>query len=279
MNFDDLANVKNIEITSTESTQIEIKLLKTNPYQPRLKDNDIETLAKSIQQHGQLQPIVINQDNVIIGGHRRYYAHIHLNKESIKCTRVHTSDTELYTLAIVENEERENLTDIERGLSYRIALDNKIFETAKDLAAGLNKSPSHVTKMLNLLKLPKVIQDDIRDNKRKPSVDTLNCLMSINNDEKMIEIYFKYIRGEINRSQIKEIVKKQKVIVDKAIIKVARNKLKVEYDLKGISKEDQKELEIEVQSILDKFLFSKSPGAMATTINLVVASALLKYIV
>ena len=95
MNFDGLSDVGDIEITNQESTSIDISLLKPNPYQPRLKENEIEKLAKSIETYGQLQPIVVNQDNVIVGGHRRYYAHLHLKKEFIKCTRIHTNTNEL----------------------------------------------------------------------------------------------------------------------------------------------------------------------------------------
>jgi len=260
MTFAGLESVPNIEITSTEATQIDISLLKTNPYQPRLQDTDIETLAQSILDHGQLQPIVINQDNIIIGGHRRYFAHLHLNKQTIKCTKVHTSSTELYTLALVENEERENLTDLERGLSYKKALDNQIFKTSKDLAAALNKSASHVTKMLNLLKLPTTIQNDIRENNRKPSVDTLNCLMSIEDEEKINQTYFKYIKGELNRTDIKNIAKNQKDEknkVEKAIVKIVHNKLKVDYDLKGLDKDIQAELEKEVQELICRYVKCK----------------------
>ena len=44
MNFDSLNDVENIEITDNESTHIEIKLLTPNPFQPRLKDTDVDTL-------------------------------------------------------------------------------------------------------------------------------------------------------------------------------------------------------------------------------------------
>ena len=260
MSFDALDDVEDIEIIDNESTQIDISLLKTNPYQPRLQDTDIQTLAQSILDHGQLQPIVINQDNIIIGGHRRYFAHLHLNKETIKCTKVHTSNTELYTLALVENEERENLTDLERGLSYKIALDNQIFKNGKELAAALNKSASHITKMLNLLKLPTTIQKDIRENNRKPSVDTLNCLMSIEDEEKINQTYFKYIKGELNRTDIKNIAKNQKDEknkVEKAIVKIVHDKLKVDYDLKGLDKDIQAELEKEVQELICRYVRCK----------------------
>lgn len=254
MNFNDLHNVEDIEITDNESTQIDITLLKPNPYQPRLKDTDIQTLAQSIKDHGQLQPIAINQDNIIIGGHRRYYAHLHIKRETIKCTRIHTTNSELYTLAIIENEERENLSDLERGLSYKLALDDKIYKTGKDLAAALNKSASHVTKMLNLLKLPEEIQNDIKINNRKPSVDTLNILMKIEDPLEMIEVYFKYIRGKLNRTDINSLIKNQKIIPKKAIIKVSKNKLKIDYDLKDLDKDNQEKLELQIQSLLDKFL-------------------------
>ena len=114
--------------------------------------------------------------------------------------------------------------------------------------------------MLNLLKLPTTIQKDIRENNRKPSVDTLNCLMSINDEEKINQTYFKYIKGEINRSDIKNIAKKQKDEknkVEKAIVKIVHDKLKVDYDLKGLDKESQAELEKEIQELICRYVKCK----------------------
>jgi len=256
MDFADLNNVEDIEINTLASSEIEIDILKVNPYQPRLKDTDTDELEKSIEKNGQLQPIIVNQDNFIVGGHRRYFACKKLGKETIKYTRVSTTKLQLYTYALIENEERENLTDIELALSYNHALDEKLFSSAKELAKSLNKSESHVTKVRNLLKLPQEIQDDIRKNNRKPSVETLNIIMKIEDINTMIDLYYKYIHGEINRSYIKDYLSEQKAkdkIFDDEPIKLSNNKLKVTFDLKHLDNNEKETIQEEIQAILDKY--------------------------
>lgn len=49
-----------------------IKDLKNNPKNPRqLSKHDAQHLKKSIESFGQCEPVVINTDNTIIGGHQR----------------------------------------------------------------------------------------------------------------------------------------------------------------------------------------------------------------
>ena len=87
-----------------EVFDVSVGKIKPNPYQPRLKDTDVTELALSIDSDGQLQPIIINQDNVIVGGHRRYYACLSLGKTTIKYTRVKTTVQQLYSFSLVQLE-------------------------------------------------------------------------------------------------------------------------------------------------------------------------------
>ena len=55
---------------------IEKKLSEIRPYEknPRLNDGAVEKVAKSINEFGFKQPIVVDSDGVIIAGHTRYKA-------------------------------------------------------------------------------------------------------------------------------------------------------------------------------------------------------------
>ena len=56
-----------IELQPTE-------LVKPYPQNPRKNDAAIEAVARSIQQFGFKQPVVVDSDNVIIVGHTRWKA-------------------------------------------------------------------------------------------------------------------------------------------------------------------------------------------------------------
>ena len=55
------------------------------PYEnnPRLNDDGVEAVARSIQEFGFRQPIVVDEDGVIIVGHTRYKAAIKLGLETV----------------------------------------------------------------------------------------------------------------------------------------------------------------------------------------------------
>lgn len=84
----------------------------------RTELGDIESLAESIERFGLLQPIVINQDNVLIAGERRLRAHEHLKRDSIDVNFFETlDDAQLHILEVEENVERKSMTWRERTLA------------------------------------------------------------------------------------------------------------------------------------------------------------------
>ena len=254
MDFSALEKVELVEIVNpNETNEIELSLLTPNPYQPRLKDTDITELALSIESDGQLQPIIINQDNVIVGGHRRYYACLSLGKTTIKYTRVKTTIQQLYSFSVIENEQRQSLSAIELAISYKKALDEKIYSNAKDLAQSLNKSESQITKVRNMLKLPIEIQDDIIQNKRKPSVETLNVLLQIKDKYQMIDLYNQYIKGLIDRNDILDAVKISRQKPKKEVFKISKTSFKMEMKISHLDEDTRFELEEEIRNLIRKF--------------------------
>ncbi len=254
MDFSALENVEIIEIVNpNETNEIELSKLTPNPYQPRLKDTEVTELASSIQENGQLQPIIINQDNVIVGGHRRYYACLSLGKPTIKYTRVKTTVQQLFTFSIAENEERQSLSAIELALSYKKALDEKLFNSAKELAASRNKTEAHITKVRNMLKLPIEIQDDIIQNKRKVSVETLSALLQVKEKNQILDLYYKYIKGLINRKDVEDAVKKAKQKPSRDILKISKTSFKIDMKISHLDDDKRLELEEEIRKLISKF--------------------------
>lgn len=89
---------------------IDVKDIKPYENNPRNNDNAVSAVMKSIQEFGFQQPLVLDENNVIIVGHTRFKASQKLGLEKVPC--------------VIAN----NLTE-EQCKAYRLA-DNKVGELA-----------------------------------------------------------------------------------------------------------------------------------------------------
>jgi ParB-like chromosome segregation protein Spo0J len=64
------------------------KLSDIRPYEnnPRVNDEAVEAVARSIKEFGFRQPIVVDEDGVIVVGHTRYKAAVKLGLETVRST-------------------------------------------------------------------------------------------------------------------------------------------------------------------------------------------------
>jgi len=116
----------------------------------------IRELADSIAKHGLLQPILVRPWNgvfQIIHGERRYRAHQKLEATTIKAIVRELSDSEVEDVRLVENLERDNLSDIE--LAWEFDRRVKAGQTHEQIGKVIGKSRAFVTQRLALLKLSK----------------------------------------------------------------------------------------------------------------------------
>jgi len=92
---------------------IDIAISRIIPYEnnPRYNENAVDAVARSIEEFGFQQPIVVDKDYVIIAGHTRHKAALKLGLETVPCVVA------------------DNLTE-EQVRAYRLA-DNKVGELAK----------------------------------------------------------------------------------------------------------------------------------------------------
>ena len=84
--------------------------IKTPEGRYRTDMGDIESLAQSITDVGQVTPIIINQDNVLIAGERRLLAHKHAGLETIMAIVRTSDDIDHRVVEIIENLERKEFT-------------------------------------------------------------------------------------------------------------------------------------------------------------------------
>ena len=140
-----------------------------NPYQPRQQfdEEEIESLAASIQQHGLLQPVVVRQEGEryqLISGERRLRAAIKSGWTRLPAKVVEVEERQVAELAIVENLQRKDLNPLEKALSFEDYL-GRYDCTQEELAARLDIDRSTIANLIRLLELPQPVQDALRQGK------------------------------------------------------------------------------------------------------------------
>lgn len=163
------SRARDIFLTGANSyVQIAMDKISPNKSQPRLifDDNELQSLAHSIQELGLLQPIVVrpNGENhyEIISGERRYRAFQLLEKSHIDCIVMDVDDINNSLLALAENINREDLTDYEIAKSVIIFKDK--FPNKTEYATILGISRQDLYRLLAFEKLPEPIQQRLTDN-------------------------------------------------------------------------------------------------------------------
>ena len=137
-----------------------------NPQQPRrhFDPQAIEELAASIRASGILQPLVVRPRGTqyeILVGERRWRAAQQAGLARVPAIVREASDAEALELALVENLLREDLNPLEAADAYQRLL-TEFGWTQEELARRLGKDRSSVANALRLLRLPPLIQEDLR---------------------------------------------------------------------------------------------------------------------
>ena len=197
------------ETPKEEITNVKIKDLRANPYQPRkvFDEEALKELSESIKEHGVFQPIIVKKSikgYEIIAGERRVKASDMAGLEEIPAIIRDFNDTQMMEIALLENLQRENLTAIEEATAYK-KLQDTLSLTQEELANRLGKSRSHITNMLGLLTLPEDIQNDI--NSKKISMGHARVLSKLDNVEQQKELENKIINDGISVRELEELTK------------------------------------------------------------------------
>jgi len=143
-----------------------IEMIARNPGNPRrtFSDDELDDLARSMRDHGIIQPIVVRPvagsggaSHEIIAGERRWRAAQRAGLTEVPVIVREVDDRSALELAIVENVQRSDLNPIEEALGYQQLMDDYNYGQA-DLGDVIGKSRSHVANTLRLLKLPDSVQ-------------------------------------------------------------------------------------------------------------------------
>jgi len=179
--------------------------LKTDPNQPRkyFDDAALQDLADSLKKQGILQPILfrVGQDGIlfIVAGERRLQAARKAGLESIPGILVEGDYSEI---ALVENLLREDLTAIELAEALeRIQTEHNY--TQEQLTGIIGKAKSTVNDILTLVKLPKKIKDECRNDPKISRQALIDIVKKKKREKGMLTAFKKYKANEAKK-QAKE---------------------------------------------------------------------------
>lgn len=133
---------------------INIENIKIDENQPRknFDDEELNNLATSMHKLGKiLQPIIIDKDNKIIDGERRYRAAKIAGISQIPYFLINDiPSNQIELVQLVANSNRTNLSGLELARSIKNILDLDVIKK-QDIAKLLNKQPSYVTRLISML--------------------------------------------------------------------------------------------------------------------------------
>jgi ParB family transcriptional regulator, chromosome partitioning protein len=146
--------------------ELAIDSIVANPRQPRkaFDNSTLQDLSASLKRSGVLQPVVVRrhgQQFQIVVGERRLRAAQMAGLTHIPAVVREVTDAETLELALVENLLREDLNPMEEAEAYQRLL-MEFSWTQEELGQRVGKDRSSVANCLRLLKLPELIQADLR---------------------------------------------------------------------------------------------------------------------
>lgn len=146
------------KVLSNESiVMINIEKIIPKEDQPRKNFNDeaLDDLAKSINIHGVIQPIIVRKisDNYeIVAGERRWRASKRLGLLEIPCIVRQISHEDAAKISLIENVQREDLNPIEEASAYKRLMEEYNLKQ-DELGDAVGKSRSYITNTIRLLNL------------------------------------------------------------------------------------------------------------------------------
>jgi ParB family chromosome partitioning protein len=140
-----------------------------NPDQPRREfdQSALDEMAKSIEQHGVVQPIIVVRHNEayrIVAGERRWRAAKLAKLTHMPAIVRSMQELEELELSLIENIQRVDLSPLEQALSV-FKLQQQFNLSLDEIAKKLGKAPSTVSNLSRLLQLPDEAREALREGK------------------------------------------------------------------------------------------------------------------
>lgn len=189
---------------------LKISEVEPNRDQPRkhFDQESLEELAKSINEYGLIQPIVVSKKDgyySIIAGERRWRASKIAGLKEIPAI-IREDDEKINSeISLIENMQREDLNPVEKALGIRTLIDNYGM-SQEEVASKLGKGRSTIANWVRVLNLePRVLE---MAKNGKISEGYCKALLAITDPEKQYRTAIQMIeRG----ATVRQVEKKSKV--------------------------------------------------------------------
>lgn len=169
---------------------IEVSRL-NQPVNPvRLSIDGIEELANSIKRQGLLNPLTVriknSQNFEIVAGTRRFHACKLLGWRKIPCHVVSLDEKESFEVSLIENIQRHSMNAFEEAKAYKRYISDFGWGGITDIATKIGKSPSYITKKIQLLDLHPSVLESVVDSTLKSSIAEELCSIKDKTNQVML---------------------------------------------------------------------------------------------
>ena len=194
----------------SRETLLPVIKIEPNRAQPRTRfDEDaLQELADSIKQYGIIEPIVVQKrDNhyEIIAGERRWRAARLAGLKEVPVVVKEYSEDEIFTIALIENIQREDLNPIEEAVAYQ-KLIQELNLKQDEVAEKVSKSRTAITNSMRLLKLDQRVQQMLID--EMISEGHGRALLPITDPEEQFTLAMKVFDEKLSVRETEKLIKK-----------------------------------------------------------------------
>ena len=238
-----------------------------NKEQPRksFSQEPLDDLAESVKVNGILQPIAVreiaNNKYEIIAGERRWRAAQIAGLTKVPIIVTEATNEKTFELAIMENDQREDLNPIEEALAIKELIEKYSFSQER-IVSITGKKRTRVVNILRILDLPLEIQELIAEDKITrghglallsfpENTNLINVAKIIIDKELSVRQTEKLARERKNKVGTKD--KKQDIYIEN-IIKILETKLGSKIKIKGSSINGKIEIEYKSLEELNKII-------------------------
>ena len=192
--------------------------LKPDPEQPRKKfdQEKIAQLSQTMKTQGVINPIEIDENNVIITGEMRWRASKKANLKEIECRKlIGLSEIERFERQTIENLHHNILTSIEKENAIKKLWESEKYKTKEGLGNVLGLRIRYINTVLRAYDTRKDLDLDEKAS-NAISTKTLDAIGSLVDKEDRKKIIKKIIEKKIDPGKVRNIVKTIKKVEKKA---------------------------------------------------------------
>jgi ParB/RepB/Spo0J family partition protein len=204
--------VRKIPLSEISISELNVR----NDLHSGTEDSNIDDLARSIEERGLLNPLMVVYKNgkyQLIVGKRRFIACQSLGWKTIPViVRADIEDVEARILSLIENVHRADLHPLDKARAYQQIYET--FGTYNRVSKETGVSVQTVKRYLFLLQLAPSVQGLLTTNDGPAGICTLSKLAELFQDPEEQEYVLRQIRGFVQQVQI-EILKRSVGNIDK----------------------------------------------------------------